>query len=343
MTTLDADPTADMPEAVRRTVTAGTPDDVRLTPAVRETWVEAVTRLLVNTDARDRYAAEWRRVTQATPLPADLRRRLDEVEQPAEALCREGVAVLGDRELVALAASPHALELLAELILDLIGTDDLGEVWRAPLDRAARDAYPDTPPEVRARLTEIARSHTVNAKVVPSSPSSGSTRHSMRAPFWFATAAALLVGVGLGVVGRGLIPGGGPVDQWAALSSGSDVGRLQPRGGDVSFELKLDSPRPGFASVIVPRPADKPRVYPEGWDDPPRVVPGAAATYGPLDARAGQSVLVVVTETPAADVLRRAFDKEPLADSVERLRAQAETVLKANGFRWAAFAVVELK
>lgn len=342
MTTDGTDRLASLPATVRQLLSARALDGAALPPGARSTLEQAVTRLLVETPTRDRYVAAWREELRRSPLPAELRRQLEDVDVPGETLCRDGVGVLSDRELVALAARPHTLELLAEFIIDSIGTSDLGKVWERPLDRAARDAYPETSPEVMNRLVELAKAQPAYAKAVPSS-SEVAARNYSRATLLATAAATLLLGAGIGAGGFALFSGRGAADGWASLSSDSAVAHLQPRGGDVTFELRLGSPRPGFAAVIVPRPGDKPRVYPESWGDPPRVGPGAAKTYGPLDARAGQTVLVVVAETPAADVLRRAFEKAPPADSLDAIRELAEAALKDAGFRWAAFARVELK
>jgi hypothetical protein len=115
-----------------------------------------------------------------------------------------------------------------------------------------------------------------------------------------------------------------------------DEGVYRITGGK-DFAIEIGSPRPGVATVVLLGPGP-PTVYPlPGQVDIP-VEPFRPRKFGPLDRPDAQTtVLVIVTATPAAEVIRQHLTAEAAAaDQPDRLLGQLEQALWQAGHRWAA-------
>ena len=278
----------------------------RLPAEVRSGWDQSVARLLTDVNRLDEYTRAWSSLTERDPLPPDVRTRVRDLDLPVEALVKTGPSALTDEHLAALAAQPQAMGLAAELIAESAGDGDLGDFWWRLLSVPPDPITPSRPPPRRYPHQALIASLT----------------------------ACLLLGFGLGWL---VVGGGGQGERRQVFAASASLVDVLPRGGEVQFTARIAAPRSGFAAVVVMRPGEKPKVYPEEWDDPLEVNPASVKTYGPLASAPGAELLIVVTETPAAGTLRHVLDKrQGQPTSLSQLRGAVETILWDHGYRWAA-------
>ncbi len=148
-----------------------------------------------------------------------------------------------------------------------------------------------------------------------------------------AVAASLLIGVllgGLAFRGVGWRPSVGETDVLLA-SVTPKFGTL--RGAEQSLLVEVGSVRPGFATIITLAPDRAQQVFPEPGEEPIRVAPSAPQTYGPLP-RDSTTALVLVTETPATDLIREALlTQEFRPGDIDRLGGYLRKLLAQSGYR----------
>ena len=111
------------------------------------------------------------------------------------------------------------------------------------------------------------------------------------------------------------------------------------RGKEKTITVELQSDLGGFATVVALVPGQRPVVVPHvGGDDIPVTAgaPGLLST-GPLPAETTRA-LVVVTETPAGETIRKAMiNKAFTPDQLDELQAFLRSVLETKGYRRMAF------
>jgi hypothetical protein len=100
--------------------------------------------------------------------------------------------------------------------------------------------------------------------------------------------------------------------------------------------VRVKGPFDGFVTVLALAPDRKQRVFPEfGADDKP-VASGADADGIPVPEDTTR-VLIVVTETPAGEPIRRAFEGKNARrfspDQEGELRREVEELLRKKGYR----------
>ena len=106
------------------------------------------------------------------------------------------------------------------------------------------------------------------------------------------------------------------------------------RGAEHSLLVEVASVRPGFATIITLAPDRPQQVFPEPGEDPIRVAPSAPQTYGPLP-RDSTTALVLITETPATDLIREALlSQEFMPGNLDRLDGYLRKLLSQSGYRW---------
>lgn len=127
-----------------------------------------------------------------------------------------------------------------------------------------------------------------------------------------------------------------PVRSQEVLVARSSLGHVEVRGTALVFSASVSSDRPGFVTLVSLKDP-LPRVYPEAADPFLHVAPDRPASFGPMEAPEGSVVLVIVTETPAQEVIRsylRPLDVRKL--SSKQVRDAALEGLWATGHRWVA-------
>jgi hypothetical protein len=115
-----------------------------------------------------------------------------------------------------------------------------------------------------------------------------------------------------------------------------DQGVYRIAGGR-DFALEIRSPRRGVATLVLLGPGE-PLVYPQPGQANIAVEALEPRKFGPLDQpKARTTVLVLVTDTPAAEIVRRLLAIAGAAlDEPDRLPDQMEKALWGAGQRWVA-------
>jgi hypothetical protein len=129
----------------------------------------------------------------------------------------------------------------------------------------------------------------------------------------------------------------------AARVTLDDQGVYQITGGK-DFALEIRSPRRGVATIVLLGPGD-PVVYPPLRRAKIAVEPLEPRKFGPLDRPEGRTtVLVIVTATPAAEMIRQHLKAaEAAREQPDRLVAQLEQALWGAGQRWAALGRITIE
>jgi hypothetical protein len=149
-------------------------------------------------------------------------------------------------------------------------------------------------------------------------------------------AAALAFGIAGIVVGRFAVGPGEDRKSREVVVAQLAVKNEGGRGGGVSaIKVDIGCQRPGFATVVVL--SDPPETFPLRDEDNIATGPDVRGAYGPIEGKSNTAVLVVVTETPARETVRRAVGsgKVNLADT----KAVREFILEAlwrDNHRWAS-------
>lgn len=302
----------------------------------REELVAFLTDLMVNRDRLSRYVrvldAKLATVRPAIQVHGEI---------AADEITEHDFSVVEDAQLSALALDAAGLLSLSEYLADAQDEGSLGKTWVAAfLAEADRKltapGMEDWPARVKAQFQNLIQ---VSAPptVEPPSPSPPKARNPNY--LWWgvssfaALAAAVLVGVIIGLNWAGNRPSTENKEVLLASASLSDV---KGRGGAVAFALSVQSPRPGFATILV-FGTERPKVHPDYSEDFLRVSEGTPVRYGPLEAPSGTRVFIIVTETPATEVLRKAISQGKLRPGqVTDLKQTVLELLWASGHRWAA-------
>jgi hypothetical protein len=165
-------------------------------------------------------------------------------------------------------------------------------------------------------------------------------------------AAALGAGIYIGLTVRGggnSVPAGGEVllaalQPQARLDRGGPFQTLgqgapgvYPLKGNADFRVAIQSPRQGFATVVLLAP-ERLQVYPRPSEADLRVEAFETRNYGPLGAPGDKSVvLVIVTAEPAAETIRESLTAGgATADQVDDVLSGIQRALWKKGLRWAA-------
>jgi hypothetical protein len=155
-----------------------------------------------------------------------------------------------------------------------------------------------------------------------------------------AVAASLIVGMFLGQ--------GWPGSTREVLLADATLEEAGGRGAGDQQMVRIVSPRNGFATIVRYSPEDTiddVLIDPESFESALTVAADKPIEYGPLDGiDAGTAIVVIVTETPATETIRRAVGNlVDLPSRPEELRKAILESLWSNGYRWAALAEVAVE
>lgn len=146
------------------------------------------------------------------------------------------------------------------------------------------------------------------------------------------TAACLLIGIGIGV---GAFVFQKKVRQRDIVQAEVNTSFETPRGPNtVSFKADVQSKDAGFVTVILFRDGKRPIVYPDYGEAEIRIAASQPATIGALEGSPGGFVLVVITETPATESIRRILAALPPNVEPDTVQEKIPDSLFNTGFRW---------
>jgi hypothetical protein len=123
----------------------------------------------------------------------------------------------------------------------------------------------------------------------------------------------------------------------SGVSRGVGADNFQIMGPD--FSVTIASPRRGFATIALLAPGQC-EVYPGPGQEAITITPPQPRDYGPLPRpRVKTTMLVIVTETPAAETIRKALPVEGAApEDISKILENLNIALLQHGYRWAAIA-----
>jgi hypothetical protein len=153
--------------------------------------------------------------------------------------------------------------------------------------------------------------------------------------YWGATAvaAALFLGIALGMMIGGGRRGGGTEILVASAMPLYEVGR----GNEQALHVEMRSGMAGYATVVALRPERVPMVSPGPGGDDIQINADTPREFGPLPGWTTR-VVFVVTETPAAETVRRVLgNKTYTPDQPEELQTLLRSALEGRGYRRMAF------
>ncbi len=249
-------------------------------------------------------------------------------ELPEEQIVRDGFTALDERALGDIAVCPSAVRALRDVLRTVPATVeefvDPGDWFYDELDKVD----PPHPEFLPATVLPVERAVTGETK-------GGASRWIRYAP-WAVAAAALVCA---GIVWWTSGPKGPPGTQSPeVLMARASQTKGAPRGPNaLAFDLELRADREGFATILVIPLDHAPRVYPEYDVDEERVGPNRPASAGPFETPIGSTVITIVTETPATDLVRRVVSQKSDPLTPENAVARVRDRLFASGYRWVAF------
>jgi hypothetical protein len=263
---------------------------------------------------------------------------------PEERIAEGGFDSLADGELAAIAVDPAALRTLAAYLWGEFvpegGTIERGDWWWEAVTRG-ETAHPGL---ARGFLEGLKRQEEQTARGRETLPFDDA-RHTSRSRRKIlrligqvtALAASLLIGVFLGT--SVLQDGGGG----RTLGIGGEARYGPVRGTERERSVVFRSPIRGFATIVVLREGSPPEVLPGPGQDDLRVRPGVDLEHGPLPP--GTDVaLVLITETPASDPIRRALRGASFSPGEAGvLRAELEAALRGMNYRRLALGTIRFE
>jgi hypothetical protein len=254
------------------------------------------------------------------------------LDLPADAIAREGFGSLSDDQLADIALSPEAIEAIQEY-LDDPETEE-GD-WLTNAISTVEKARPDA--AERAEAARRVYDRLRNAGLLETAPQStlpldkSARLKSFHLPRWFGQslglAASLLLGFVLGMQMRGVES---DLDATGA--------RVTPGGalGGQAWTIEVPSGRRAFVTVAVLGPNNIPEYYPESGKFL-EAEPGKPLSYT-IQGNAGDSLFVILTETPARDLLHDKTDllvktRQQSWHDADSYRAYLDEALRSLGFR----------
>jgi hypothetical protein len=328
-------------ELVRAFVVSGKSKPV-LPTGRREELVSALTQMMVDGETLDAFVGELERARTAHGVHLALFKQLTS-DLPDEVIARGGFGVLSDEQLADIAIDPSALHALSDYLWCELDPDselpepEWGDWWWKAVS-SGEPAQPGLARSVVANTGGESVPAPKEEQIIPFDPARTTSRP--RAPRWLGRAAAIAASLLLGVfLGRTAFDGGGEGNAGYPLASASPVygpGRGTERDLGVRFESGLR----GFATVIALSPGNRPEVFPAlGRDDVP-VQASVPTEFSPLPSETKEAI-VVVTETPAADPVRRALrDRSGETGDASSLLTFLEPHLRTKGYRRISIGII---
>lgn len=145
---------AELAEAVVRLVAEAKGGIPTLPAELRAELEPALAEMMFCGWRRDYYFLHKEKARVVRRLPALLRSGVngDEIEEFHTTLCQSGLPALSELQLLQMAYD-GSLEITAEVLLDVLYTEDCGPYWKPFYERE----YPDASVEDTARMQELAR------------------------------------------------------------------------------------------------------------------------------------------------------------------------------------------
>lgn len=321
-------------ELVRAFAESATGNPV-LPPDRKEELVRLLARSMADRETLDAYTDELERARTERGVDMVLLER-PRGDLSEEAIAKGGFGVLPDERLAEIAIDPCALRALAAYLwrdLDPHSEEPeppWGDWWWEAVtsEELARPGVVGRVLErVRGEIHPVAKEE----QVIPFD--AGKDGRRPKPVRWLGQAAALAASLLVGVfLGRTAFDGGGEGSGRSDLASASPV--YGPgRGTERDLSVRFTSGLQGFATVVALTPGSRPEVFPAlGRDDVP-VHSGAPAEFGPLPPGSKEAI-IIVTETPAADPIRRALrERNDETGDVSGIRAFLESHLRTKGYR----------
>lgn len=285
----------------------------------REEAVRLLTRVMTEPDEFDRYVPNLR---------AEIARRSQTVQTglltygspaiPDDQIVPTGFVALSDEVLADLVTSPFALEAIKQTLYD-----DPDSPHPGPWFYAA-ELTPESPLSVG--------SDPPAATATPSSPNPRRLN-----PWALAFAASVLLAVGLGL---GWLVRGPDTALHARVGSMREDG---PRGSSSPLIIPVDNTgnRPLFVCLVGLAPDARPRFFYAPESEYLRLPPGSGAVEHFSTRLAGSTAyLLVLTETPAGDVVEKLVPSTSRAADAGALRDRLDAQLRDHGYRAARVEVV---
>lgn len=197
-----------------------------------------------------------------------------------------------------------------------------------------RDVLEDQEPENALTVDGLAKPRTVISVKAPLRPR-------RRLAAIAALAASLLVGFGGGLI----VSQNRDQKSFEVLTARADARSVGARGpADGGRAIFVESTRRGFASMVALLPDDEPLVFPRSASGPMPVIPGEVAESPPLPPGfdSARVMLVIITEQPAAETIRRSLDGLTFApERIGELQTLLKQALADANYHWVAFTTVE--
>jgi hypothetical protein len=246
-------------------------------------------------------------------------------------LFANGLGVLSDEQLAAVASSPDAVRSLHTTVARAMLGFKAGDYWTDALDLPDESIPPDyLPPEAEGRVRAMLAALDGEPEgVAATSPATPRRLH----PWVLALAASVLLALGLGV--GWLLRS--PNDTLQAKVDPMKKGA--PRGGPEDrppvFEVHNTGTRRLFVTLVGLSPDGQRRVFEKDQGKFIAVEPGTTTTVENFDAalRGATAYLVVVTETPAGALVTELLPANPPPADAGELRARLVEDLRGLGFR----------
>jgi hypothetical protein len=301
-------------------------------PGRRADVVDLLTLLVADPDLFDGYVEELRERRQG--LGWDVERQLLQArtDVPWAQIRRSGFTDLPDDVLADLATSPEALEALMEV--EFGGEEAPGPWYFDAIKRVSawRPLPASYMENARRKMEEASRR--LDAELAQEKATVPAT---LQARSWaafampLAMAACLLLGAFIGWWSRG----GRAPDELVAASAVVEPAKFRGAPNEKPPEVRVTAPFDGFIVVIALAPDRKHQVVPGLGDDDISAV-GGRPSEGVVIPADSTRVLYAVTETPAAEPIRRFLGRNArsfTADDEPDLRRALLDLLKQKGYR----------
>lgn len=243
---------------------------------------------------------------------------------PWESLLQKGMSEARDRDLLLLSFNPAALQTLSDYVAEEIGEPHVAESWLDAFlrmgERSIGDQSTNSQPLDPSPFIEPGQNRIVRFHYLPSA---------------IALAATLLIGV---FIGR-IIPESNTI-----VDANSELEMVAVRGGDPRPHLAVTSSFDGFVQLIALTEGRSPRIRPVLGGEYVKLKANNSSPNLEVP-RGSQNILVVVTESPAGEILRREFENSStiFGNDTSTMRDAVQKILVQNGYRKMAFDEVNMK
>ncbi|MFO0796065.1 MAG: hypothetical protein U0804_01245 [Gemmataceae bacterium] len=252
-----------------------------------------------------------------------------------------GPEKLSDQDLAATLCSPSLLLLLKKVLVDEDEAGNLGMFWHRAIIAAGEAAFPGSGSQVYERnRTEIESILSRNETTVPSHQVKANPLRSVSRAAAVAVAASLLIALGLAI-------GRSTAEREVALAARVAGTHDPARGPDTVAGVSVEntSSRTGYVTVVGLSPSRRPAVHYLEQDRFISVGPGQSRTVRSLPTQFDGCpvALVVLTPTPAGEVVRKLSEEPVPPDQAEAFRERLKAGLEELGYRGVGIITVRIE